>query len=343
MIFESPAAFFLLLLVPVYYALHFRQKRVNTAFSAVSLLAQLPASPKQRLYRLLPIFRILALVLLTVAIARPREILGKKKQSSDGIAIELVVDRSSSMDHKVNFEGETVNRLELVKRVLKNFVLGNSASLKGRPNDLIGMISFARYGDTVCPLVRNPEAVGQFIDALQLAQVRAEDGTAIGDALMLAASRLHQAEKDLKQQLKQGFESPIELQSKIIILLTDGSNNAGQISPQQAALKAKEWGVKIYTIGLSEAQNKSIWSFGSGVDEDLLKAMADHTGGQYFKVQSPDQLSKVYTEIDQLEQSRVELAEYARGKELYGFWGMLAALLLVLEWFLNATWLRRAS
>ncbi|MDF1664836.1 MAG: VWA domain-containing protein [Planctomycetota bacterium] len=337
MTFENPEAFFLLLLIPLYWVLQRRRRRSLSQFSSVQLLAEWPITFRQRMLKLRPCVRCVVIFLIVVGLARPREIIDTHYESDEGIAIEFVIDRSSSMAETLLFDGVKRQRLEVVKSVLQRFILGDGDQLKGRPHDLLGIVSFARYGDTICPLARNVKAVASLVESLQLASARAEDGTAIGDALLLASSRLHQAEVELQKQRETNAGDVLELKSKVIILLTDGSNNAGNKSPEDAAQQAKEWGIKIYAIGLANGR-QSVW--GPNIDEDLLASLSQSTGGAYFSVSNATQLEQVYKTIDQLETSTVESPEYIKGQETFQIWVLLAALLMIVDQCLAASWLR---
>lgn len=336
MSFETPAAFFLLFVIPLYLYFNNRRRRSLSRFSSNQLFQGLPISLRQRALQMRPWIRSLILILIIVGLARPREILDTHYESDEGIAIEFVIDRSSSMAEPLEFEGRQRPRLEVVKAILQKFILGDGEELKGRPRDLLGIVSFARYGDTICPLARNVQAVASLVDSLQLAAVRAEDGTAIGDALLLAASRLHQAEKDLETP-KEGQSSGMKLTSKVIVLLTDGSNNAGNTSPEDAAKQAKDWGVKIYAIGLTSGRG-GMW--GPNIDEELLSSISKNTGGRYFSVSDASQLKDVYQVIDQLETSTVETPTYVKGRETFTLWIVLALCLTLVDQCLALSWLR---
>ena len=250
--FESPWMFALVVVVAllVVYRL-FRGKGASLRFSSTAHVKGTGRSLRQRLLWAPLGLRTAALVLLIAAIARPQE--GKEivRDVSEGIAIEMVLDRSGSMQAEMEYEGERLNRLEVVKRVFEEFVTGKGRGPPGRPDDLIGMITFARYADTVCPLTLAHGALLRFIDSVKLVTQRNEDGTAIGDAVALGAARLVEAEETLKAQVGKQDDA-YKIKSKVMILLTDGQNNAGKRSPLQAAETAKEWGIKIYAIGIGE-------------------------------------------------------------------------------------------
>lgn len=177
------------------------------------------------------------LLTLCIALARPQEIIGDTKATRDTIALELVVDRSGSMDDPVIFEGEQTNRLEAVKKIVERFVEGDGQLLKGRAGDLLGLVVFGSFADTLMPLTQSHDALIESIRSIQIPRSESERSTAIGDALMLAAGRL----KAYEDAMRIDIEDPeFALKSKAIILLTDGENQAGQYSPDQAAVLARE-------------------------------------------------------------------------------------------------------
>jgi Ca-activated chloride channel family protein len=189
--FESPLAFLLLILIPLLiYMRLFRNRGGAIQFSSVGNAVKASRSIKVRLIRLPDIIRIIALILIIIALARPQTGRERISEISKGIAIMMVVDRSGSMNAELEYRGQNLNRLEAVKQVFKEFVLGGTSGLKGRPNDLIGMIVFARYPDTICPLTLAHGALPAFLKNVNIVQTREEDGTAIGDAIALAAARL---------------------------------------------------------------------------------------------------------------------------------------------------------
>ncbi len=350
MIFASPWMFLFLLLIPLVLFYHFfRQQRGALAFSSTVHPAAVKRSRRQQLFRLPLILRILVIVLLSVGLARPQEGREKVFDVSKGVAIEMVVDRSGSMGAEMEFDGDRLNRLEVVKRVFKEFVKGNDQVLEGRPNDLIGMITFARYAETVCPLTLAHGALDKFLDNVQLVKQRQEDGTAIGDALALAAARLKTAEENIARAGREK-EKTYEIKSKIIVLLTDGENNAGKRLPHEAATLAKEWGIKIYTIGVGNSDGlMKIDTFfgpqmirtGRGVDKKALAALAENTGGIFRLAEDGDGLRSIYEEINQLEKSEVESVRYMDYRELYPSFVALALAFLVLEIVLQTTIFRK--
>jgi Ca-activated chloride channel family protein len=296
--------------------------------------------------------RILVLVLLIIGLARPQEGMETVFDISKGVAIAVVVDRSSSMSAEMEFDGQRLNRLEVAKKVFLEFVKGNKGDLQGRPNDLVGLITFARYADTACPLTLAHGPLAEFIEPVQLVKRRAEDGTAIGDALALAAARLQTAEETIKKQaLAAGLDEPsYDIKSKIIILLTDGEQTAGKRTPLQAAELAKEWGIKIYAVGIGgqDAMMQINTPFGTqliptgrGLDQKTLKKLAETTGGLFRMAEDGDSLRSIYEEIDKLEKSEIESVRFVDYKEKFTPFGLLALVILALETVLRCTYLRR--
>lgn len=362
--FAFPWAFLLLLAIPVVVWASRRGKRQGTIrFSSVANASNSGVSWRMRLRWLLPALRVLVLMLLTIGLARPQQGRDAVREVSQGVAMEMLVDRSGSMGQELIDDGRRVSRLDVVKQVFKEFVQGNQKDLKGRPNDLIGMVAFARYADTVCPLTLSHEALDYFLDSISVVTRRSEDGTAIGDALALGAARLKTAEDQLKQanrslQLKGGGVDPASgapasgytIKSKVIILLTDGQNNAGKRSPLEAARMAREWGIKVYAIGVGgrEATMALQTPFGEykvpagpGVDEATLKAIAEETGGACWLAESTDKLEAVYREIDRMEKTEIEAIRYLDYLERFPVFVLAALVLLCFEQVLASTVFRR--
>lgn len=345
--FQDP--FWLLLLAPLailgLWAIG-RQRRVAVLYSDVRLLAALPNTWALRVKRALPWVRLLGLALVIVALARPQ--LGREefRVRAEGIAIQMCIDRSGSMQ-AMDFEidGRQVNRLEVVKRVFHDFVAGKGR-LRGRPDDLIGLVSFGGYAESKCPLTLDHGALLQILDTIQIAKpiydakhqlinaelLQEEIKTAIGDAVSLAIDRI----KDVKAA------------SRIILLLSDGEQTAGIVEPIEAAEAAKALGIKIYTIGVGTtgivpmpAEDR----FGESVlvpepvrlDERTLKTMAEAAGGRYFNAKDTAALEDVYAEIDQLEKSPSEGRLYTEYREIYQYAMFPGLALILLEVLLIST------
>jgi len=348
--FDAPWALLVLLAIPlVVYVTLRRRGRGSLRFSSTANAARAGRSLRQRLLAVPMVLRVAALALLAVALARPQEGKEQIRDVSRGIAIEMVVDRSGSMRAEMDFEGERCNRLDVAKRVFEEFVVGNKKGLKGRANDLVGMVAFAGFADTVCPLTLGHGALSRFLESVKLVQIRSEDGTAIGDALALAAARLKTAEETLARQTREG-DKDYTIKSKVIILLTDGEHNAGKRMPMEAAKVAKEWGIKIHTIGIGGGESfVTIQTpFGerkvparSTVDEGTLRSVAEETGGIFRMAADAESLRAVYREIDEMEKSEIESVRYLDYRELFVPFAIGALVLLVVGATLSCTVFRR--
>ncbi|MGJ8651679.1 MAG: VWA domain-containing protein [Opitutaceae bacterium] len=330
----------LLLIALVWWLL--RKQRSRTSIDVPSVKLWSEQAPGKARYLWLPItLRRLAIICILIAIARPQAGSTYDLEVTDGIAIQLLVDVSSSMDMNVkDLNGERSTRMEVAKLLVERFIAGDGEQLKGRPNDLIGLITFARYADTRSPLTFGHEALLQIVRHLEIQERPNEDGTAYGDALAIAAARLRDP-----AALKYGNHSldPADINSKVIILLTDGENNSGAHLPIEAAGLAKEWGCRIYAISLGEAseQHTDTWATGAlSPSEKLLEHISIQTGGIFRTAHDFESLLSVYSEIDRLERSEISSHSFDRVAEW--FWLPLAigiaALLLALT--LEATWLR---
>ncbi len=348
--FESPWAFLLLIIIPALLTIRrYTLKRGAIRFSSTGNVAKAGRSLRRRIYQLPTVIRILALVCIVIALARPQTGREQIIDISKGIAIEMVVDRSGSMGAEMEYNGRQMTRLDVVKKVFKNFALGDDEDLPGRPDDLIGMIAFARYPDTICPLTLAHGALSPFLDTIKLVQVRSEDGTAIGDALALAAARLEKADEALARQ-RSGKNKNYQIKSKIIILLSDGENNAGKRDPLQAAKLAADWGIKVYAIAIGggEAVQSIRTPFGvykvpvsQRVDTTALKQVAEKTGGFFREATDADSLSAIYEEIDQMEKSEIESVKFVDYNESFLLFAFIGLILIGLEILLSNTIFRK--
>lgn len=320
--------------------------------SSASGLAALPRSLRQRFLWLPAMACWTGLILLTLALARPQLGIGRVETSSEAVAIQLVVDRSGSMNQYMEVDGSFRTRIDAVKSVLRDFLLGDGKQLTGRPSDLVGLITFARFAETACPVVRDPQTLTQLIQTVETAQARYEDGTAIGDGLALAAARLKRTEDELANRRRAGTAEPaLTIKSKVIVLLTDGDNNAGEADPVEAARLAAEWGIKVYTIGIGAGADsfqivrtvvgEQRIRVPSNVDEATLKQIAETTGGTYHRAQDGEALRRVYAEIDRLEKSSVNTVEYTDWQEKFLLPAAAGGALMTIGLLLGATWLRR--
>jgi Ca-activated chloride channel family protein len=326
--FEDSWLLLLGLIIPLIVYRYIRRDGVGQLrFSSLKTLKRLPTSKSVYLRHSLIVLRSLCILLLVVAIARPQS--GKKTSEiiTEGVDIMLVLDTSGSM-RALDFKekGKRINRLGVVKNVVADFI-------KGRENDRLGMVVFAEQAFTQCPLTLDHGVVLSFLEKVEIGM--AGDGTAIGSAIGTAVKRL----KNIKAK------------SKIIILLTDGRNNMGRLTPEKAAQIARKYGVKIYTIGAGTKGKAPFLVntfFGPryvykqvDLDEGALKQIADITGGQYFRATDTESLKSIYAQIDKMEKSEVKVKEYMEYDELFG-WPLLGALnLLLLEIVLANTRFRR--
>jgi len=351
--FNNPWAFALLLLIPAVLLLLRWKAAAAVRFSSKTFFDGCGRGWRVRLRPVLIVIRILCIILIIVSIARPRKGTKLSNVSTEGVAMQIVVDRSSSMNEQMEYQGRQLTRFDVVKLVLEDFIKGDGKQLKGRPGDMIGLVTFARYPDTTCPIVHSHGILLDFMRQTETVKIREEDGTAIGEAIALAAARLDQAEKQITENNRKlateivgkPFAPEFTIKSKILILLTDGINNCGDITPQQAAKLTAEWGIKIYAIGIG---SDGFQYFGgmkipvpSQLDEAMLSAIAQATGGFYARADSADALKQIYEKIDSLEKSRVEAVDYYEYAEQFEPFTFAAIGLLTFEILLSCTILRK--
>ena len=323
--FRDPAFLLVGLLIPVVYWLASRVPSVMH-YSSLSLADHGPRSLRARLSKLPAILMTAAFASLVIALAGPRTPDAETKVSREGIAIMMVVDHSSSMQARDLVQGDySVDRLTVVKEVFRDFVLGEDDTAgSGRPDDTVGLIAFAGYADSLCPLTMDHGNLTTISEDLKIVNQRSEDGTAIGDGLALAVERLRRSKS----------------KSKVAILLTDGVNNLGAVEPKQAAEVAAATGVKVYCIGAGtqgQAPYPTVNPFTGRqelqmmdveLDEETLQMIANETGGKYFRATDRDALASVYAEIDELERTKVTEFRYLQYHEHF-FPFALAGLLLI--------------
>lgn len=317
--FASP--FYLLLLVAIPALLIYRKRRrphPTLRMSSLSAAREVPRSLAVRVRWVVPFMKYAAVGLMIIALARPQWGTRQEMVLTEGINIILAVDLSESMA-ALDFrrEGKIVNRLEAVKGVVGDFI-------QRRTGDRIGLVVFGTDAYTQLPLTRDYNAIVSMLDRLEIGA--AGKNTAIGDAIGIALKRL----------------SDIESKSNIIILLTDGQSNAGQLSPQAASEIAVEKGVKIYTIGVGTRGQAPFLVrdpvFGEryvyqqvNIDEDTLKAIARKTNGLYFRAENTDALATIYDRIDALEKTEVEVKTFSEFNDLYPYL-LLPAFCLMGGW-----------
>jgi Ca-activated chloride channel homolog len=293
-------------------------------FSSTALFEKIDATWKSRFAFVPSLLRISALVLFLVALSGPQTVLEESDIETEGIDIMLAVDCSGSMaaeDFTIN--GQRINRLEVVKQVVQEFI-------NGRHNDRIGFIAFSAKAYTICPLTTDYNWLITNLARVRLGMM--QDGTAIGSGVASAVGRLKNS----------------KTKSKIIILLTDGINNAGSVDPLTAAKAAQALGIKVYTIG---AGTKGVAPFPArdffgqtvyqnvqiDIDENTLSEIARLTGGQYFRATDTDSLRKIYKEIDSLEKTKIEETGYKEYTELFVYFLAAALIFLLLEVILANT------
>lgn len=323
--FASPYMFLLLAIIPA--AIFFqRRKQTHPAMSTSGLSAvrSLSPSPFLMIQQILPILKYAALCLMIIAIARPQSGTQKENILTEGINIVLAVDLSESMA-ALDFrrEGKIVNRLEAVRGVVHDFI-------SKRDGDRIGMVVFGTDAYTQLPLTRDYNTVASVLERLKIGA--AGPNTAVGDAIGISLKRIED----------------IESKSNIIILLTDGESNSGELSPETATEIASQKDVKIYTIGVGTRGKAPFLIkhpvFGEkyvyqqvNIDEETLRNIADKTGGQYFRAENMEGLEKIYDIIDKLEKTEVKVEIFAEYSELYRYFLIPAFVILGLWIVLSNT------
>jgi len=319
--FAYPWVLFFLIVIPImifWYWYKGRKSQPSINFSSLKIFESLPVSLKEKFRHLPFILRTIAMALLIIALARPQNYSSGENVSTEGIDIVMALDISGSMIS----EDFKPNRVEAAKQVIRNFI-------KGRTSDRIGLVVFSRDAFTQCPMTIDYSVLINLLDQVEPGMI--PDGTAIGNGIADAVNRL----KDSKAK------------SKVIILLTDGVNNAGEIDPLTAAEIAKTFGIRVYTIGVGtegEAPYPVQTPFGIRyqmmpveIDEGLLRQIADITGGQYFRATDNRTLKEIYNRIDKLERSKIEVTSYRHAEELFYGWLGAGLFLLLVEVSLSKT------
>jgi Ca-activated chloride channel family protein len=323
--FANPMFLWLLLLLPaIGYYLWWRRKKltVTLQFSSLQIFKNIPQTLRERLRHVPLALRLLAIAVFIIALARPQSVSDKQNISTEGIDIVLELDLSGSM----LAEDFNPNRIEAAKQVASEFI-------DGRTNDRIGLVVFSAESFTQCPLTTDYPVLKNLLREVKNGMIA--DGTAIGLAIANGVNRL----KDSKAK------------SKVMILLTDGVNNRGEIDPITAARIAATYGIRIYTVGVGaqgEAPYPVQTQFGIrrqlipvDLDEKGLTQVADMTGGKYYRATDNRKLKAIYKEIDQLERTKIEVTAYKRYSELYSGWLFAGLLAVLVEIGLNVTVLRR--
>ncbi len=325
MTFHNPEYLFgLLVLIPMVYwflkELH--RSDASLQISSHRSLRSFPRSMKVKLLNVPYYLRFLSVALLIIAIARPQSSDSWRTENTEGIDIMIALDISGSM----LAEDFRPNRLEASKSVANEFILS-------RPNDNIGLVLFAAKSFTQCPLTTDHTVLINLFNSINYGMI--EDGTAIGLGLANSVARLKES----------------KAKSKVVILLTDGDNNRGDIAPVSAGELAKAMGIRVYTIGVGSHGMVNIpiqtplgmqyQQIESAFDERPLKEIAEMTGGQYFRATNNEKLRSIYAEIDQMEKTKINVREYSKKYEEYFLFALAALVLLIAEVLMRNVYLRK--
>lgn len=317
---------YLLAVIPLMIFWHWkfgRAKQPSVTYSSLKIFSEIPKSWKERVNNAPVLLRSVAIGLLIIALARPQTYSSTQNITTEGIDIVLCLDMSGSMTS----EDLKPNRIDAAKAVAAQFI-------KERPNDRIGLVIFGRQAFTQCPITIDHTVLLNLLNKVKLGMVP-PDGTAIGNAIADAVGRLKDGQS----------------KSKVIILLTDGENNAGQVDPLTAAEIAKTYGVRVYTIGVGtngSAPYPVQTPFGVRyqmvpvqIDTTLLSKIANITGGEFFRATDNRSLDEIYQKIDQLEKSKVKVTSYRNTTELFSGWLDAGLILLLLEFGMSKLILRK--
>ncbi len=326
---ESPTFLVLFAILPL-LVLFLRWQRSYAPAIRIGEIQHVGEIPRSLSVRLLPslkILRFIVISLLIIALARPQLSQSQERRFAEGVDIILALDISESMRAE---DVKDANRLETAKSVIRDF-------LKHRESDRVGLVVFSGESYTLCPLTLDYTVLIELLEGVEVELGgQLKDGTAIGDAIATTTNRLQIS----------------ATKNRIVILLTDGENNAGAIAPGTAASLAQSLGIKVYTIGMGKEGGALIpyedTTFGKRyrevktyLDEGTLKRIASITGGRYFRATDVQSLRHVYTEIDQLEKTEFKVVDYREEKEMAAYFLIPAALLFGLEVFLCNTVLRK--
>ncbi|KMQ52441.1 hypothetical protein CHISP_0708 [Chitinispirillum alkaliphilum] len=332
MIFRDPYYLLLFLIwAPLIWVYIRREKSQKAAlsFSDLSIIKKLPSSPIKKFRHLAFVLFLAGTGFLIIALARPQKYLLDYEQTAEGIDIMLVLDISNSM-RALDFEPE--DRLVVSKNRILDFI-------DQRKNDRIGLVIFAARAYTKCPLTLDYDMLREIVDGVTYTDF--SSGTAIGTAIATAANRLKDTDSE----------------NKVIVLLTDGANNTGELPPLAAARAAADLGIRIYTIGVGKEGRvpfpvesrhpitgevfRRVHMIESDLDEPQLIRIAEKTGGKYFRAQDANALKDIYREIDKLEKSDLVSVQYANYTESFFIWLLIGFLLLLSEAVLRDTVFRR--
>ncbi len=324
--FENPEFLLLLLIIPclIWWYIKYRNRvSASLRFSYLGFARRVNSSGPSKARHFLFGLRMLIVALLITAFAKPQSGISGEEVTTEGIDIVLALDVSSSM----LAEDIKPNRVEAVKKDAKDFI-------QGRKNDRIGMVIFAGDAFTQCPLTLDYGILLNFLEKIEVGMI--EDGTAIGMGLATAVNRMRSS----------------KAKSKVIVLLTDGRNNKGEIDPFTAAQLAQTFDIKIYSIGAG-GHGSALYPvddpvFGKryvpmkiDIDEQTLKEISDMTGGEYFRADDRERLQQIFQKIDNMEKTKIEVKEYTRYSELFYYFVIAALILLITEIVLAHTKFRK--
>jgi len=325
--FAYPWVLYLLLIIPLliaWYIFRGMKSQSSVTYSSLQIFKDVPSTLREKIRHIPTSLRLIAIVLLIVALARPQNFSSGENISTEGIDISMVLDISGSM----LAEDLKPNRLEAAKNVIDKFI-------EGRISDRIGLVVFARDAFTQCPLTIDYSVLRNLL--LDIKSGMIEDGTAIGNAIANGVNRLKDS----------------DAKSRIIILLTDGVNNSGEVDPVSAAEIAATFGIRVYTIGVGTqgvAPYPVQTPFGVQyqdmpveIDEGILKEISQMTGGRYFRATDNEKLVQVYSEIDKMEKSKVDVRQYKVREERFLIPAAAAFLLVILEILLRNILLRNLT
>ena len=319
--FADPYFLLLLLLVPIFVVFHFfylNKKRTQITFSDFNSFSGIKPTLKQQFNFLPFVLKMLAFALAVVALARPQSSMSGQNIKTEGIDIMMALDISNSM----LAEDLKPNRIEAAKKVAEEFI-------DSRPNDRIGLVIFGGESFTQCPLTTDHAVLKNLFTGIESGMLA--DGTAIGEGLATAVNRIRKS----------------KAKSKVIILLTDGVNNIGSISPGTAGEIAKTFGIRVYTIGVGtrgmapfpvrtpfgiQYQNMEVQ-----IDEGILKQIAADTDGKYFRATNTSKLKTIYDEIDKLENTKLDVTEFHNYTEEFYPWALAALLFFLIDILLRYT------
>jgi len=324
--FANKIYFLLLLIVPLLILWHLYLKKKGRRFilfSSKKLIKSSDNTIKAFFIKNLFYLKILALILFIAALARPQELSYYEQENKKGIDILISLDISGSM---ASIDFTPKNRLEVAKDVISDFI-------QKRSTDRLGLVIFAGTSYTKCPLTIDYDMLKYFLGETRIGDL--EDGTALGMALATSVNRIRTSKS----------------KTKIIILLTDGVNNRGEIAPGDAAQIAKDFNVKVYTIGVgtkgkapypvTDANGRTqLYMIDVEIDEELLKEIANNTGGLYFRAADKEQLRQIFDEIDRWEKTEISTKRYYNARDLYIYFIIAAFALLFLAEFAKRTVLR---